>query len=93
MKSSTSHSNRPGDVAKTTKGAYRVLSMASAGPEMGIAVVIGLLFGWWLDGKLGTSPWMMMLFCIFGVAAGFKGIFRALREADRIAKENEGAAR
>lgn len=86
---STSSDTRPGDVARTTRDAYRALSLSSLGLEMGIAVILGLLFGRWLDGKLGTEPWMLIVFTAFGMAAGFKGVFRAMREADRIAAENE----
>jgi ATP synthase protein I len=80
---------RPGDVAKATRDVYRTLSLSSVGLEMGISVILGLLFGRWLDGKLGTEPWMLILFCALGLAAGFKGVFRAMRESDRIAAENE----
>ena len=87
--SNSSNTDRAGDVATKTRGVYRTLSMSSVGLEMGIAVILGLLFGRWLDGEVGTAPWMMIVFTILGFAAGFKGVFRALREADRIAKENE----
>jgi len=80
---------RPGDVAKATRDMYRTLSLSSVGLEMGISVILGLLFGRWLDGKLGTEPWMLILFCALGLTAGFKGVFRAMRESDRIAAENE----
>jgi len=86
---STSSPRRPGDVAKTSRDAFRTLSMSSVGLEMGISVIIGLLFGRWVDGKLGTEPWLLIVGCMLGLAAGFKGVFRALREADRIAAENE----
>lgn len=87
--SSSPPDSRPGDVAKKTRDVYRALSLSSVGLEMGIAVILGLLFGRWLDGRIGTEPWMMILFTILGFAAGFKGVFRALRESDRIAAENE----
>jgi len=85
--------DRAGDVAAKTRGVYRTLSMSSVGLEMGIAVILGLLAGRWLDGQYGTGPWLMMAFTALGMAAGFKGVFRALREADQIAKENEEAAK
>ena len=81
-----------GDVATKTRGVYRSLSMSSVGLEMGIAVILGLLFGQWVDGRLGTTPWMMLLFTGLGMAAGMKGVFRAVRQADRIAAENEAEA-
>ncbi len=81
-----------GDVATKTRDAYRSWSASSVGLEMGIAVIIGLLFGRFLDGKLGTEPWLMIVFTGFGMAAGLKGVFRAVREADKIAAENEARA-
>lgn len=81
-----------GDVATKTRDAYRSWSASSVGLEMGIAVVLGLLFGRWLDGKAGTDPWLMLVFTGLGMAAGLKGVFRAVREADKIAAENEAIA-
>jgi ATP synthase protein I len=45
--------------------------------------VIGLLVGMWLDGRLGTTPWMMLLWLCIGLAAGFRGVLRAVGRADR----------
>ena len=69
--------------ARKAKGAFRTLSGSSVGLEMGISVVIGVLFGMWLDGKLGTDPWMMLLWLVIGFAAGFRGVIRAMRREDR----------
>lgn len=88
MKSSVSDS-RPGDVAKKTRDAFRTVSMSSVGLEMGIAVLLGLFLGRYLDGRFGTTPWLLILGCALGMAAGMKGVFRYMRQADRIAKENE----
>lgn len=79
---------RPGDVAKTTRSAFHTLSMTSVGLELGVAVILGLFVGRWLDGQLGTEPWMMILWVVLGFTAGFKGVFRAMRESDRAAEEN-----
>jgi F0F1-type ATP synthase assembly protein I len=85
MKSSIS--DRPGDVAKTTRDAFRTVSMSSVGLEMGIAVLIGLLLGRWLDGHFGTTPWLLIVGTCLGMAAGMMGVFRAMREADRAVEE------
>jgi ATP synthase protein I len=71
--------------ARTSKRLYEGLSESSAGLELGIAVGLGALFGSWLDGKLGTDPWMLLVFLLVGVIAGFRGLLRAVARADRAA--------
>jgi len=62
---------------------YEGLSASAAGLELGISVAIGALFGNWLDGKLGTAPWLLIVFLILGVIAGFRGVLRAVARAER----------
>jgi ATP synthase protein I len=69
--------------ARAAHGAYRNLSSASVGLELGLSVVIGLLIGMYLDRHFGTTPWFMLLFLGFGFAAGFRGVLRAVRREDR----------
>lgn len=68
---------------------YHALSASSVGLELGLSVVAGILFGRWLDGKLGTEPWMMLVFLGLGLTAGFRSVLRAVRRADRAAREEE----
>ncbi len=75
--------------ARTTKRAYDALSASSVGLELGISVIVGLLFGMWLDRQIGTTPWMMLLFLAFGLIAGFRGVFRAVRRAEKAGEEND----
>jgi ATP synthase protein I len=46
---------------------------------MGIMMVastfIGLLIGYYLDKYFNTSPWLTILFLLFGIAAGFRNIY------------------
>ena len=53
------------------------------GFEMVISVVLGLLFGWWMDSLFHTKPWLTLVFMLFGIAAGFKGIFRVLKSIEK----------
>jgi F0F1-type ATP synthase assembly protein I len=72
--------------ARTGRLFYSTLSASSVGLELGLSVVFGVLFGRWLDGKLGTAPWMMLLFFAIGVTAGFRSVLRAVKRADRAAE-------
>lgn len=69
--------------ARTARSAYRNLSSASVGLELGLAVIIGLVIGMYMDRWLGTTPWLMLLWLGFGFAAGFRGVLRAVRREDR----------
>jgi len=73
--------------ARTGKRAFNALSASSVGLELGLAVVIGLAAGYYLDQYLGTSPWMLLLWLVFGLAAGFRGVIRAISRADKAAAE------
>jgi ATP synthase protein I len=51
-------------------------ALSTVGLSFVLAIVIGAWFGRTLDGWLGTSPWMFVLFFFFGLAAGILNVFR-----------------
>jgi len=53
--------------------------LASVGIEFSISTLVGLLGGRWLDGKLDTAPWLMLVGLLLGVVAGMRGLIRAAR--------------
>lgn len=56
--------------------------VGSVGIEIVIATLIGYAGGAWLDGKLGTSPYLTLVGLLLGIAAGFKGLFDVARKTD-----------
>jgi ATP synthase protein I len=50
--------------------------LSTIGISLVAATAIGLLIGYGLDRLLGTSPWLTMLFTLFGIVAGFLNLFR-----------------
>ncbi len=66
----------------------RIADVSSIGLAFPIAIVIGYFFGRWLDGVFGTSPWLMAIFSIFGIVAGF---LNAIRTALRVGREEDEA--
>ena len=53
------------------------------GSEFVVAVLIGGAMGWGLDQWLGSTPFMMFLFIMFGFAAGTMNIIRAGKELEK----------
>jgi F0F1-type ATP synthase assembly protein I len=80
---------RSDGVARTSRRAYEDLAASAIGLELGVAVIIGLFFGRWLDGELGTSPWLMIVFVAIGFAAGILAVVRGVRRADAAAARDD----
>ena len=58
---------------------------STVGLVLVVSTVIGYAFGSWLDKKLGTDPWLMLVFTLMGIAAGFIEMFRIVL---RLSKED-----
>jgi len=58
----------------------QVARHGAIGMEMAISVVIGMALGWWLDKLFNTKPWLALVGMLFGFAAGFRSLFRLLKE-------------
>ncbi len=41
-----------------------------------ISIAIGYGLGWWLDGRLGTEPWLQIAGFLLGTAAGLTQILQ-----------------
>lgn len=55
---------------------FRLLgSLSTVGITLVVATVIGYYAGKFLDGYFGTSPWLTIVFLLFGIAAGFKNLY------------------
>ena len=81
------------DAARGSKRYYDSLSASSVGLELGLSVGLCLLLGLWLDGKLGTTPWLMLAGLVLGLAAGFRGLLRNIDRSDRAAAREANEAR
>ncbi len=54
---------------------------AGVGLQFALTIVVFAFAGIWLDKRLGTSPWMVILGVFIGAAAGFFSIYRQLMGA------------
>ena len=48
-----------------------------------LALVIGFGGGYWLDGVLGTKPWLSFVGFFVGVAAGVLNVYRVMQLANK----------
>ena len=48
--------------------------LSEIGIRVAACIFIGVLIGRLLDNALGTSPWLILLFSLLGVAAAFKSL-------------------
>lgn len=53
------------------------------GLELVVGIALGLFGGNWLDKRFGTSPWFTLVGLTYGIAAGARAIYRALKKANR----------
>jgi ATP synthase protein I len=70
---------------------YRMLAVLSTvGMVIVFATVIGVYIGFKLDEWFGTSPWLTLLFFLFGLIAGFKNLFTyAKKSMERFDKDGD----
>ena len=52
------------------------LQLAGLGFELVAPLLAGLFGGRWLDGRLGTRPWLVIVGAIVGAAAGMWNVYR-----------------
>ncbi len=60
---------------------------AGAGIQFALTFLVFGAAGWWLDGRLGSAPWLM----IAGIALGATGAFISLVRAVPTAKRSRGS--
>lgn len=64
----------PGSMGSALSLAFRVLS------EFVSAIIVGAAIGWGIDWLFGTLPVFLIIFMLFGAAAGFWNVYRVATE-------------
>jgi F0F1-type ATP synthase assembly protein I len=59
------------------------MGMASLGFEFVFAILLPGALGWWLDGKFGTRPWIMLVGGLLGFMAGLRILMRSVSGTKR----------
>lgn len=58
----------------------RLAELSSTALVLPSSIAIGLFFGYWLDKRLGTEPWLLLIFMVLGVVSGLLSLFRIIRK-------------
>lgn len=70
---------------KETRRWIRELAyFSSLGFSVALSIFIGLGIGVYLDKRFGTSPWLMLIFLGFGIAAGYRNIGLAIKKSRKL---------
>jgi hypothetical protein len=84
---------------RSDEGGPSVATYAGHGLTFAVSVLLFLKIGEWLDRKLGTSPWLLLIGVFLGAGASFYSMYRSLmaaqarEEAARRARREEDQAR
>lgn len=62
------------------------MALTSLGLMLPSSIAVGLLIGYLVDKILGTRPWFLLIFLLFGAASGLYSLLRGL---NRLQDEEE----
>lgn len=57
-----------------------MLAYSSVGLVFPISIAVGLFIGYFLDSLFKTSPVLLIIFTLYGVAAGFYNFFKIVKK-------------
>jgi F0F1-type ATP synthase assembly protein I len=67
-----------------------VATIATGGIEFAVTILLGVFAGQWLDRRMGTAPWLVILGVVFGGAVGFYNLYRTLTTAQHRGSSRAG---
>jgi len=66
--------------------------VSTVGLELALSIALGLLGGRWLDGLLGTAPWLQWIGFGFGLAAGVMSLYTVTRSIRNELEDEEDSS-
>jgi ATP synthase protein I len=66
---------------ETKRAAIQMAYASSIGISMVIAIFGCFFLGVWLDRKLGTDPYLTLIFLLIGIVAGFRNMYLLIKRA------------
>lgn len=65
---------------KSNETLRALVQFSQIGITMTASVFMGVLLGKYLDGLLGTAPWLLLIFSLLGVAAAIRALFNIVKD-------------
>lgn len=82
----------PEHVAPPRLAAMKAMGgVGTLGLEVVLSILFGLFGGQWLDGRFGTTPWLILIGSGFGLAAAVRAVLRQMRKMKAEAAREEAA--
>ena len=76
------------------KKAYQAFALfGSFGFLMGASILVGFFLGSFLDKRLGTEPWLLIIFLFLAIAGGFIEFFRTFQRFTALDSKDKGRNR
>ena len=66
------------------------LRFTGIGWYIAVSIIAGTLGGAWLDGKVGSSPWFLLLGLLLGLVVAFYGTYRMAAQYLSGPKDSKG---
>lgn len=66
---------------------------AGAGFQFAAMVILSAFAGIWIDRKLGTTPWLLIVTVFAGAALGFYSLYRNLMKGQRLGDRGQQGER
>lgn len=58
----------------------KTMQYSGLGITLAVTILVFLFAGMWLDGKLGTKPWLTLIFTLIGFGGGFYSFYLSIRK-------------
>jgi ATP synthase protein I len=65
---------------KNSETFYAIAQFSQIGVTMAASVLVGVLLGKYLDGLIGTKPWLLLIFSLLGAGAAIKVLFNISKD-------------
>jgi F0F1-type ATP synthase assembly protein I len=75
------------------EGGTSVGEYAGLGLQFAVSILLFLFLGQWLDRRLGTAPWMLLIGVFAGAGGSFYGMYRRLMASQARADAARAARR